>query len=357
MIKEIGSEYWVEKNNDTINNTEFFKWGKDRQFVLSGRTAIEYVIREIKQKRDIKTVYMPSYCCDSMVKPFTNNNICVIFYKVYFDNGLKYEIDKNLKCDIFFAMNYFGFSNDMEQYIKEYKTRNTIIIEDATHSLLSQKVFSNYSDYVIASLRKWFPVYTGGIAICLNNEFENKEIESSEELELVNDRKIAMQEKYRYMCGNNDIDKQTFLNRYNSSNIQLDNNYHIYDMDNDSKEILQHIDINECIMKRKKNAQTIYDTLSCNKFIEFMFKYNIQSDVPLFVPVLVNNKYRDKLRKELIGNNIYVPIHWPQIKQCYYSSDIYNTQLSLICDQRYECEEIKSYIDIINSFFKRGDII
>ena len=143
--------------------------GKDRRFTLSGRTAIYYCLKNIICKRKIMKAYVPSYCCDSMIEPFLEFGIEIEYYRVYFDGGLKYDIEIREDVDLFLAMNYFGYSStNMDQYIKKYKEQGTIVLEDITHSMFSTKRYSENSDYLIGSLRKWMPVLSGGIAISMN---------------------------------------------------------------------------------------------------------------------------------------------------------------------------------------------
>ena len=174
---EIGSEYWLEKQlkNRQKNNIEC----ENEILLMSGRTAIDYALEIITTKRKINTVYLPSYCCQSMIEPFLNRNITVVFYNVSFENGkFIYDIDNNKKCDIFFAMNYFGYSDsNMDYYIKKFKNRGIIVIEDSAHSLFSERKYSKNSDCIIASLRKQFPIISGGKLIVQTEELElNKNI-------------------------------------------------------------------------------------------------------------------------------------------------------------------------------------
>ena len=109
---EIGSEYWEfeeELNND---NTEFWNLGQDVKFTLSGRTSIHYVLKNILLNKNVQKVYMPAYCCSSMIQSFIDLGIDVEYYDVYFNEELKYNIDLDEECDIFFAMNYFGYSRN-----------------------------------------------------------------------------------------------------------------------------------------------------------------------------------------------------------------------------------------------------
>ena len=69
-------------------------------------------------------------------------------------------------------------------------------------------------------------------------------------------------------------------------------------------------------------------------------------DCPLFVPIIIKNGKRDYYRKKLIENKIYCPIHWPQPNEkC--ESNLYELELSLICDQRYTENDMKKIISIL----------
>lgn len=352
---EIGSEYWKCDEILTSNNENFWKFGKDNKFVLSGRTAIFYVLKDILEKRNIKKVYFPSYSCTSMVQPFKDLNIEIEYYDVYYNNGLKYNINLDEECDIFFAMNYFGYSqSNMEKYIKYFKSKNTIVIEDITHSILSEKKFSNYSDYLVGSLRKWFPIISGGIAINANNKFL-VELSSNTNYGMINTKKIAMENKEKYLKNKfqTEEEKLQFLNQYSKSSKILENDYKNYKIDNESYQILMEINLQKIISQRKENAKLIYKKLKNKLNVKFLFENYNENDCLLFVPIILENKIRNELRKYLTNNKIYLPIHWPLEQKL---NNIFENELSLICDQRYDLEEINYYLYFIEKFFTLNNI-
>ena len=316
---EIGSEFWLESNEkNSSNNKNECQIGKDRKLLLSGRTAIDYILEEILLKRKISKIYFPNYCCQSMIDPFVKKNIDIVFYSVSFDNGIKYEINEKEQCDIFFAMSYFGYvDSNMDYYIKKFKEKGSIIVEDSTHSLLSSRPYSKDSNYIVASLRKWFPIISGAIAIN-NNEFFNSQINlSSENKKMVQTREEAMKMKKAFIEGKQ-IDKTEFLGLYKKANEYLNENYQKIEIDNKSRKILEDLSIDEIIKKRKENAMVIYEKLD-NKEINFMFENLSEKDTPLFIPIILKNEeIRNKFRNYLISKNIYCPIHWP-IPEIFYS--------------------------------------
>ena len=353
---EIGSEYWEYDGELKKDNTRFWNFGKDTKFVLSGRTAIFYILKNILLEKNVKKAYLPSYNCKSMEIAFIDLGIEVEYYDVYFNENLKYNIDLENDSDIFFAMNYFGYSEtNMEEYIKKFKEKGKIVIEDITHSILSKKRYSEYSDFLIASLRKWFPISSGAIAVNLKESFILKLSENTNE-KLVTLKDLAMENKRNYInkYEENNIldsqkDKDIFLKQYSESNKILENDYQNYKIDENSYKLLMGIDIEEIIKKRRENAKLIYEKLSKNLNIKFLVNNFKEDDCLLFVPIILNNKIRDNLRDFLIKNKVYLPIHWPQEEKI---NNIFDKELSLICDQRYSTFQIQQYLDLILDFLE-----
>ena len=129
-----------------------------------------------------------------MLQAFQDNNIEIEFYDVSYNNKLSYNINLETECDIFYAMNYFGFEETrMDYYIEKFAAQKTIIIEDITHSLLGEKSYNSKSNYMIASLRKWFPVITGGIAIKRDGKFQIEDNHFGTNLKIYTAKKKAME--------------------------------------------------------------------------------------------------------------------------------------------------------------------
>ena len=62
-MREIGSEFW---DVPTVNKDNCI-FPESTQWFLSGRSALQSISKEIKH---CHTVAIPSWCCDSMIKPF-----------------------------------------------------------------------------------------------------------------------------------------------------------------------------------------------------------------------------------------------------------------------------------------------
>lgn len=332
MYKEIGSEFW----DIPVQDKENLVFSNDTKWFVSGRTALDFIIKDIKKKKDVKTVLLPSWCCESMIKPFIDNNIEADFYPVIFDEELKIQINK--KADILLRIDYFGY----KQNIPSFKGT---IIDDVTHSIFRNDITN--TNYVFGSLRKWAGFKTGGLAYCKDGFGYEANLKDCSEYYYL--RNKAMNEKRQYI--GNEIDEKQFLNIYNEAEEMLDNLYECAGNNNDIQSA-KHLDVEYIKNKRKENAKRLLNDLKQYA----MFKEIKDDDCPLFVPILLED--RDGLRKYLINNNIYCPIHWPISNLHKLSKEekyIYDHELSIVCDQRYDIEDMNKICDCINKYMN-GEI-
>ncbi len=318
FVNEIGSEFHIVQ----LENGTGLSYPRPGTLVFSGRTALQVVLQQIPNAR---TALLPSYCCESMIIPFRKAGIKVSFYEINW--GDQVQVDLHDSADILLWCNYFGFRNIMPQF-------DGIIIEDITHSFLSENSFHSHSDYLVASLRKWEPIYCGGYCSIVAEGDTPSE-------EFINLKKAAMELKTNYLKTFDKEDKTKYLKLFEESNSWLAEHYSKLLIDSWSKEYLNHIDVGEQRRIRRRNATILYEGLTGK--VQFMFPIE-DMDCPLFVPILIPN--RDEVRNSLIKNEIYCPIHWPKPEGC--KSNIYNMELSLICDQRYGVKDMKRIVKIIS---------
>lgn len=357
-MREIGSEFWIEQKNSVQNSNSFkelINFGDDRKLLLSGRTAIDYVLEDIS--KPIKSVYMPSYCCTSMLQPFIDRNINVEFYEVIPDGkGIKYYIDYDKNIDVFFASSYFGYHDtNMDGIIDKFKSKNIIVIEDITHRLLCDKNHCGIADYNIASLRKWFAIPSGGLAVKQFGKFTDVPL-LPPPINIIEMKIKAMKKKAIFMDPHSDynIDKSEFMKLYSEFNKNIQYNYKRLYIDDLSREMLDKIDISMVKKKRRNNVNYIYENLKTSKDLDFLiYDYDNNLDCLLFVPLLVNEKLRGNLKQYLVSNSIFTPVHWPlpelpQLKK--YNVEIYDKELSLVCDQRYDLSDMERIVRTIGEF-------
>lgn len=350
---EIGSEFSLRgcpSQAAAVDLPSQLTLGTDWQLTWLGRTAIDLVLCDILAVRPVSHVYMPSYCCDSMIAPFLERGIRVSFYPVIFRKGLRVEADRNVDCDIFFSMNYFGPAlPEQEQLLQHFRAKGAVIVEDLTHSLFSGSACHRCVDYAVASLRKWVESPAGGIAVKFNGSFLVKAEDAPPENALAI-RMDAMREKHDYLMGK-PVDKASFLEKYALFNTSLEQNYQGKDMDRFTKGFLGNYDFSHMIEKRRENAARLWQQLQHLPGITLLVPPH-RDACPLFVPILVADGKRDALHQALVQQQIYCPRHWPVPEHA--ESNIYEQELSLICDQRYSCADMDRILFCIQNFLQQG---
>ena len=359
MNSEIGSEFWLTKipaehlegSPDWVN-----AWGNN-VLTSSGRGAISLMLKHVEDKVISKTALLPAYTCESVIIPFNREG-----YTCYF-----YDVDKNLRLNmesissflreqvgIFLHLGYFGFSTNenLHDCINQLRRERTIIVEDTTHTLFSKYDRYPENDYYIASLRKWTGLPSGGVLASKDNNIQGR---LDVQINFSSIREEALLLKGDYIESNNHELKQIFLIMFDKAENVLDNDPSPYSIDDISKSIINELDINKLITRRRKNFIFLLKALKYINGIEPVFNKIPNNICPLFFPVYLD-KGREKLRKLLINENIYCPIHWPvprQIDISNYpmSNKIYNNILSIPCDQRYDTGDMERIARIINSYY------
>lgn len=331
MRGEIGSEFWDVPVSDKANGIfpDYTQW------YLSGRSALKAIIRNLKGER---TISLPSWCCDSMIKPFLDANFKINFYPVVIKEGLFQEVD--FGSDVLLVLDYFGYKSNSPD-LSAYRG---VVIRDLTHSVFS----SSYTDadYYFGSLRKWCGVWTGGYAWTRDcHKLPNENAKGAKYISL---RKQAMDLKRRYIEGQS-VDKG-YLKIFYAAEECLEATT-ITSAANRDVQLANRLDVQELRSRRRRNAKVLM-----NAFSEWLIFPNLaDSDTPMFVPIIVPGGKRNDLRSYLIKREIYCPIHWP-VSSSHVLNDrtkyIYDNELSLVCDQRYTESDMFRIVEAINDFWK-----
>lgn len=353
MVVEIGSEFWLEERESTVK-LELPKWISkfgDSVLTSSGRGAINLLLQQVNPRH--KTVLLPAYICESVISPFINQG-----YKCYF-----YEINKDLSPNIdsillfnnigvFLHMGYFGFhtNENLLEVLRYLKKLSTIVVEDITHTLFSKLVRFEENDFYVASIRKWIGLPSGGF-LASSRVHIDKVLNKSESFSEI--RREALVNKGKYIRYGDENLKEVYLNQFSKAEALLNQDIGAYSIDSLSRELINSLEFDELIKKRKENFMQLLTGLHGQDFIEPLFLDMDEGVCPLFFPVVIKND-RDEVRRRLINKKIYCPVHWPipnqilgqRIKR---KLGIYNNTLSIPCDQRYGSKDMQRIISVLKT--------
>ena len=333
---EIGSEFWDVPAGE--KDSGLFPGGA--QWYLSGRAALRAIIKELS---GIRSVELPGWCCDSMIRPFAEAGIKTEFYPVYPGGTLRQE--PRFDCDAILIMDYFGFTGTSPD-VSGYGGK---VIRDVTHSLFS----ASYADagYYFGSLRKWCGIKTGGFAF--TGDGHKLPAADGSDGGYTALRKKAMNLKDCYINEKPGPDGmpvtgKEYLGIFAEAEEMLDG-IETAPADETDIALAQRLDTEFIIKRRRENARLLMSAFPGS----LVFGGLGDSDCPMFVPLMVPGGKRDSLRRHLIDNDIYCPVHWPLTE--YHGPDektavLYRDGLSLVCDQRYGEEDMLHLIKVIKSF-------
>jgi hypothetical protein len=358
MYSEIGSEFWGSNGGTNTSQNDlpgWLDWGAENRFLATGRTALDHIIRDILATQKFQRAYLPSYCCQTMIDPFLAHNIEVEFYNVIVNDAglLEINLEQEQTYGVVLIMNYFGFiQSDFSEIIKQVKMKSsTVVIEDATHSLFCSKRFHQMSDYTFASFRKWFATPGGAIAVKMKSPFMIKAPQDVH-TEYVELRTSAMTSKAHHMKKKGE-NKEGYLKVFAEAEKLLDQDYQDYLIDEDSLSILNHLNVDSLREKRIENGRLILGNLVESKHLQKLVAHISDDECPLFIPVKVPPAQRALLKHYLSKNKVYCPSHWPSSPSHRLDAgtiDLYDSELSIVCDQRYTNSDIIRMISLINKY-------
>lgn len=355
MSRVIGGEFSIDAkmfldSRNLGNNTNaaeifgdlIYRNGLHRKIYSCGRAALRAII---SMEEYWGGVLLPNYLCSSISKTVKALGCRYQFYEI--NKELLPDIDDLMRVaqtnefTFVLLINYFGLVDltDVIGVIRKQLPDIRIILDDVQnyYGFGSERDF----DFCFTSLRKWFPMPDG--AICYAKKYEDylKLPEYSEDNQFVEKKLVGnMLKSFEGL-----ISDDLCLRLCREGEEVLDREY-MCKVSSISPLLFKTIKFNEIAKKRMHNAKILHQTL-ISMGIEHVFS---EGKVPLFVPIFIHkSEKRDLLRKHFFDNNIFCPIHWPQEgKDLSGENELYQSELSLICDQRYGADDMKRILEILS---------
>lgn len=335
MRREIGSDFWSIPQKDAKSSLfENVTW------FVSGRAALRAILQQIPQDtgRASLKVALPSYLCESMIKPLEIEGIPYAFYDVCLNNGLiQCDCSTTYDCNVILVLDYFGY----ESTLIKNQDKNQIVIRDLTHSVFGKDY--NDADYYFGSLRKWAGFAGGGFAYKKEGKVFSPTFGQDEYFAL---RHYAMDLKRQYIF--EETDSKEYLTLFHEAEKML-NECEVSICGLNDIEAAEALDVDSIKNARRENAKYLIEGLN-----DYCLFKSLKADVcPLCVPILCEN--RDELRRYLVSKRIYCPVHWPKPEQVSYnaSKTLYEKELSLVCDQRYTINDMKTIVNEVGLFLEK----
>lgn len=343
----IGGEIEFD-NNFVTRKVKNLKFLKNASFFTNGRSALNNILYDIKNL-NVREIYVPLFCCDSIIKTVKKNEFKINFY------GLTKELNPKIKPkknSAIIVINYFGRESS---FIKKYyksKKKNYLLIEDATHNFLNKDfIFDTKEHYLFFSLRKHSFSNIGACSnLCRVKNTENKSLNKLfKTSQLIKIKKKLQLNSLEYFQN-----EKFFMNYFKKIENKISNIYSNLTIPKNITNQLLKTNWTKISKIRRNNWENL-DLLIGKKYKK-IFKSLMPFETPIGYIIFV--KDRNKLRNYLKKKRIFTAVHWPLHEKSKLQKFKYETLLSkhlitIPIDQRYRKSDM-AYIakQIIESGIK-----
>lgn len=288
----------------------------------TGRNCLEYILRVRKYSK----VYIPYYTCDVIFEPFHKLDVNYEFYHI----NQEFEIadDIQLKAgEALLYTNYYGLKQRYVECLAEKYGQQLII--DSTQAFYAKPIEGIDTFY---TCRKFFGVPDG--AYLYTDQLLDDEFEQDESFE-----------RMTFLLKRIDLGAEAGYADFREQSRLLVGQP-IKRMSKLTERLMQSIDYQWVAKRRRENFKLLHQALEGSN----QYYAQLPADaVPMVYPYLAERK---NLRDGLIKKRIYVARYWPNVLEWTTKDDLeymfaVQTQY-LPVDQRYEVEDMKRILEVIN---------
>lgn len=336
-MKEFGSDfhYIAPQGGGESTLRDFFP---SANYYADGRQALIHLYRSQCWQR----LWVPEYFCYEVIASLKEAGLELRFYADWPGRDDNVNDNDNLRQgDAILRVNYFG----MRSYRGVEKLR-VPVVEDHTHDLIGVWAMNSHADWCIVSLRKTLPIPEGGMLWSpLGLRLPEAPMASEENERIAATRWEAMRLKARYLAGE-DVEKAAFRAGVVDTEEYFDR-AEVCALDRESQEYLRTFDIRSWYLRKYENWELLRDI---RKEGVRVVRPESRGCYPFSLVLFFDSlNERERVRKELIANQIYPAVLWT-IPHCPADGEIYTFSrgmLSIHCDGRYTAEDIQQMKSIL----------
>jgi len=297
-------------------------------FTDSGRSSLRLFLRSSNHAE--KKYFLPDFFCSVIENIFKEESINYSFYKI--NKDLTFNIEKILEedFDVLYIINYFGQQTSINSSLLNDK----IVIEDNVFFFNFNNNLNYKNWFAFNSFRKISKLSSG--SMIKTNLNLNSELIKASDAPFHHLKNIAKEIKYEYVH-NQLYSEQDYLAKFNEAEKHIDSQNDIFMMNSENISLLLDLNINHEQEIQKKRFEEL---------LQFFPHECINRDSRYYSYFVISINNRDKFRKKLMNQNIFLPVHWPQstVKNELYSSVISIPLFEIYTDLEfsYTIEKLKA---------------
>ncbi len=339
MTTEIGSEFECPADDQLDAGGSLTRWvGAGKGAVTCGRQALGLIApRFATDGRG--GVLVPDHYCESMTDPFIRHGLAVVSVPTTPECVLDPDaLDDALTAKPGHAVLHsetFGTPTGaaLASVLDRAKAGDHPVVVDRTHSLLGGPSWRG--DYEIASLRKLLPIPDGACVSGLEPALSDDPVAA----EFVRLRALAAHAKREYL-DHKRADK-AHLQLFSQAEELLDQVGDAAVMSTEAVVLLDRLDPERIRAARLRNAIHLaagLDALGVEVVNSRGWPHS-----PCYVVIRVPDAAA--VRRALVTESIYCPIHWPRPTRLDASQHWRDDLLSLVIDQRYTVDHMERLLE------------
>lgn len=311
-MKELGGYFELD-----LDQSEHYH--REALALNSARNCFKFILKAKKPSK----VYIPAYCCDSLIEPLIAEKIDYVFYHIN-ENFELLDLPQLKPNEKLLYINYFALKSDYINHLYAYYG-NAIIIDNtqAFFEMPIQGVDTFYSP------RKFFGVADGGYLYTDTLLADDLEQDHSAT-------------RFSHLLGRYETTASEFYNDYRASENSLINQP-VKWMSKLTQGILKSLDYAKIALARQRNFWVLHSQLNSSNLYT---NIDLTGFVPMAYPYKTPNS---QLRGKLIDEQVYIAKYWAEAVDRVQPQEreLIEGILYLPVDQRVEIEGLVKVMDLL----------
>lgn len=355
MKKEVGSIFPLSDEVISQAESEQLQYTGKRIHYSLCREALCDIAHALDKTN--KKVLIPAYTCQTVITPFEEAGWQCEYYSIKKDlridlQSLEYAVAKH-SPSLLVVHPFFGMDLNDEEIaaLNEIKEKGIYIVVDLTQCFFSTKQYK-FASFIVASYRKWMPIPDGGYL--LNQTDSVKITQPENENEAFTDREIAaMYLRGQYFGNGEQRTKAISIRLSKSADHIADRNITPHNMSQVAYNLMVKENLDNNQNSRFANYSYLFNNIKeTEKVTKVCHNMTDVTTAPLYFTIYVHD--RPSLQRLLAQDSIYAPVIWPVEDERVLIDDeikyIYDHVLAIPCDQRYDADDMRRAVEIINNY-------
>ncbi len=332
-------------------------------YVANGRAALGLAIRYLRltAKGDSDCVLLPSYLCHSMIQPFQEQGLQIEFYPVTDELSIDPRAVSERVSGATLAvllMHYFGFGQPVDLVTRLLEDHPQVtIVDDRTHMLgtdLCAGELGTTAAISVYSPRKWGPFPDIGLVVWPRSPALSEPLpqllDGGYDLGFAFWRLVGVMLRALYSAFPVETVRRISLRPFRRADDLLNRRVRVCRASPFSRFLWYHWEWSRACRVRRANYQYLLDHWTATEIVPLYRQLPVHV-CPLGFPVRTHE--REELRRRLIAEEIYPPIHW--VRPVDVSAQVFpraamlaEEELTLPIDQRYTLQQMDRILNTVS---------